>query len=83
MTKTGKPDSYWAGVMSLYAQGKHKFSTGQRPGARRWRAVMVRIAACPLTPLHGLTVRKYDIFGKRVPFKCVYHEVSDDIESVM
>ena len=37
MTKTGKPDSRWAGVMTLYAQGKYKCSTGQRPGDRRWR----------------------------------------------
>ncbi|CAL8392049.1 unnamed protein product [Arctogadus glacialis] len=65
MTKTGKPDSHWAGVMTLYAQGKYKFSTGQRPGGRRWRAVIQRINACPLTPVFNQTPRKYDIFGKR------------------
>ncbi|XP_071345421.1 immunoglobulin kappa light chain-like [Trachinotus anak] len=28
MTKTGRPDSYWAGVLSQYDQGKYWFSTG-------------------------------------------------------
>lgn len=83
MTKTGKPDAYWAGVMSLYAQGKYTFTTGKRPGSRRWRAVMLRIADCPLTPLKGqTTVRKLDIFGKRIPSKCGYHQVNDAIESL-
>ncbi|CAL8320109.1 unnamed protein product [Gadus morhua 'NCC'] len=74
MTKTGKPDSHWAGVMTLYAQGKYKFSTGQRPGGRRWRAVIQRINACPLTPVFNQTPRKYDIFGKKINCECGYHE---------
>ncbi|TDH00137.1 hypothetical protein EPR50_G00184770 [Perca flavescens] len=78
MTKTGKPDAYWAGVMSLYAQGKYTFTTGKRPGSRRWRAVMLRIADCPLTPLKGqTTVRKLDIFGKTIPCKCGYHQSAE------
>ncbi|XP_055011456.1 uncharacterized protein LOC129409435 [Boleophthalmus pectinirostris] len=75
MPKSQKPDAHWAGVMSLYAQGKYKFSTGQRPGSRRWRAVLQRIQSCPLTPLvFGQTVRKVDIFGKTIPCQCGYHE---------
>ncbi|XP_053301817.1 uncharacterized protein LOC128460597 [Pleuronectes platessa] len=30
MTKTGKPDSYWEGIMYQYAQGKYRFSTVRR-----------------------------------------------------
>ena len=82
MPKEGKPDSYWAGVMVRFAQGKHKFSIGQRPGGRRWRAVIERIKNCPLTPIFGLAVRKFDIFGKKIPCKCGYHDVSIVIESL-
>ena len=32
MMKTGKPDSHCPGVMTLYAQGKHTFSTGREAG---------------------------------------------------
>ncbi|XP_073724498.1 uncharacterized protein [Misgurnus anguillicaudatus] len=74
MPKQGKPDSFWTGVMMLFAQGKYKFSTGQRPGSRRWKAVLERIKNCPLTPAYGLTVRKKDIFGKNIPCKCGYHD---------
>ncbi|XP_041660206.1 uncharacterized histidine-rich protein DDB_G0274557-like [Cheilinus undulatus] len=73
MTKTGKPDEYWAGVLSLYAQGKYRFSTGKKPGAKRWKAVIQRIDACPLTPVFNQRVREYDIFGKRIPCRCGYH----------
>ncbi|XP_041824833.1 uncharacterized protein LOC121629265 [Melanotaenia boesemani] len=38
---------------------------------------MERISECPLTPLHGITVRKYDIFGKMIPCKCGYHESAE------
>ena len=82
MTKTGKPDSHWAGVMTLYAQGKYKFSTGQRPGGRRWRAVIQRINACPLTPVFNQTPRKYDIFGKKINCECGYHEVGGIIQQL-
>lgn len=77
MTKTGKPDSYLEGVMTLYAQGKHKFSTGQRPGGKRGR-----ITACPLTPVFGQTPREHDIFGKKILCKCGYHEVGDIIQQL-
>lgn len=82
MPKQGKTDAEWAGVMVLYAQGKHKFSTGAKPGSRRWRAVIERIKGCPLTPWFGQTVRTTDIFGKKIPCRCGYHEVSDVIESL-
>lgn len=82
MPKQGKSDAYWAGVMILFAQGKHKFSTGQRPGSRRWKSVIERIKNCPLTPVFGLTVGKFDIFGKRIPCKCGYHDVSNVIKSL-
>ncbi|XP_027876109.1 uncharacterized protein LOC114146335 [Xiphophorus couchianus] len=73
MTKTGKPDSYWAGVMQLYAQGKFRFTTGKRPGARRWKSVIQRIDTCPLTPAFNQKVRTIDIFGKKIPCNCGYH----------
>ena len=77
MPKTGKTDAEWAGIMVLYAQGKYKFSTGARPGSKRWKAVLERILDCPLTPRFGQAVRTTDIFGKKIPCKCGYHEVSD------
>lgn len=82
MPKTGKPDAYWVGVMALYAQGKHKFTTGQRPECRRWRAVIERINSCPLTPVFGQTVRYTDIFGNEIHCKCGYHKVIDVIKSL-
>ncbi|CAB1425560.1 unnamed protein product [Pleuronectes platessa] len=63
MTKTGKPDSYWEGIMYQYAQGKYRFSTGKKPGSKKWKAVMQLIRSCPLTPIFNLPVRRIDIFG--------------------
>ncbi|KAK1893175.1 50S ribosomal protein L2, partial [Dissostichus eleginoides] len=73
MTKTGKPDGCWAGIMHQYAQGKHRFSTGQRPKSKKWRSVIQRIDACPLTPIFNLPLRYIDIFGRRILCKCGYH----------
>ncbi|KAK5900004.1 hypothetical protein CesoFtcFv8_009421 [Champsocephalus esox] len=66
MTKTGKPDGCWAGIMHQYAQGKHRFSTGQRPKSKKWKSVIQRIDACPWTPKFNLPVRYIDIFGRRI-----------------
>ena len=60
----------------------YTFSTGQRPGGRRWRAVIQRINACPLTPLFNQTPRKYDIFGKKINCECGYHEVGGIIQQL-
>lgn len=51
MTKTGKPDAYWAGILYQYAQEKYRFTTVKKLGSRTWKAVMQCIDACPLTPL--------------------------------
>jgi len=78
MTKTGKPDGYWTGIMYQYALGKYKFTTGKRPGSRKWKAVIQQIDACPLTPVFNQQVRYYDIFGRRIPCSCGYHKVSNE-----
>ena len=78
MTKTGKPDAYWEGIMYQYAQGKYRFTTGKKPGAKKWKAVMQLINSCPLTPVYNLPIREYDIFGNRIPCKCRYHMVSNN-----
>ncbi|MED6250323.1 hypothetical protein ATANTOWER_029397 [Ataeniobius toweri] len=74
MMKTGKRDAYWVGVMQLYAQGKFRFTTGKRPGDRRWKAVIQQIDACLLTPVFNQKVRTIDVFGKKIPCKCGYHK---------
>lgn len=74
MTKTGKPDSYWHDIMLKYAQGKYHFTTGKKPGAKKWKDALEKINNCPL---HKQT-RVYDIFGKRIPCKCGYHKVRND-----
>ncbi|KAK7939095.1 hypothetical protein WMY93_002421 [Mugilogobius chulae] len=76
MTKTGKPDSYWNDLMHKYARGKFKFSTGQRPGAKKWRMTLKAIESCPLTPRFSFKVKEYDIFGKKIPCSCGYHQPS-------
>ncbi|KAI4791875.1 hypothetical protein KUCAC02_033745 [Chaenocephalus aceratus] len=81
MTKTGKPDGCWAGIMHQYAQGKHRFSTGQRPKSKKWKSVIQRIDACPLTPTFNLPVRYIDIFGRRILCKCGYHVSGDQAGS--
>ncbi|KAM3585478.1 uncharacterized protein V6R79_018457 [Siganus canaliculatus] len=76
MTKTGKPDSYWAGVLSLYSQGKFKFTTGKKPGAKKWKAAMQCIDSCPLTPVFNQQFRERDIFGKIISCRCGFHRTS-------
>ncbi len=46
MTKTGS--AYWNDICHRYAQGTFQFSTGKRPGSRKWKEVLVRIDVCPL-----------------------------------
>lgn len=74
MTKTGKPDSYWHGILVKYAQGKYHFTTGKKPGAKKWKDALEKINQCPL---HKQT-RLYDVFGKIVCCKCGYHKVCND-----
>ncbi|XP_059923854.1 uncharacterized protein LOC132469801 [Gadus macrocephalus] len=40
MTKTGKSDSYWRDLCIKYAQGQYRFSTGKRPGAKKWKKAL-------------------------------------------
>ncbi|KAI9525194.1 hypothetical protein NQZ68_009402 [Dissostichus eleginoides] len=61
--------------MHQYAQGKHRFSTGQRPKSNKWKSVIQRIDACPLTPIFNLPLRYIDIFVRRILCKCGYHVV--------
>lgn len=68
MTKTGKPDSYRQGVITLYAQRKHTFSKGQRPGGKRWR-VVIGFTACPLTRVFGQIPRKQRHFWEKDPLQ--------------
>lgn len=75
MTKTGKPDSYWHDIMCKYAQGKYHFSTGKKPGMKKWKHALDRINNCPL---HNQT-HACDVFGKRITCKCGYHKVCNDI----
>lgn len=35
MTKKGKPDAYWAGILHLYAQRKYLCTTVKKPGANK------------------------------------------------
>ncbi|XP_060951874.1 uncharacterized protein LOC133028863 [Limanda limanda] len=74
MTKTGKPDSYWEAIMYQYAQGKFRFSTGKKPGGKKWKAVMQLIKSCPLIPIFNLPIREIDIFGGQIACKCGYHK---------
>ncbi|CAB1435053.1 unnamed protein product [Pleuronectes platessa] len=74
MTKTGKPDAYWEGIMYQYAQGKYRFSTDKKPGSKKWKAVMQLISSCPLTPIYNLPIREIDIFGGQIACKCRYHK---------
>ncbi|KAF4086636.1 hypothetical protein AMELA_G00085840 [Ameiurus melas] len=70
MTKTGKPDVYWYDILCKYAQGKYHFTTGKKPGAKKWKAALHSIDNCPS---HKQT-RIYDMFGKRIACKCGYHK---------
>lgn len=74
MTKTGKPDSYWHDIMCKYAQGKYHFTTGKKPGVKKWKDALDRINNCPL---HKQTC-VFDICGNRIPCKCGYHKVCKD-----
>ncbi|XDV31499.1 hypothetical protein PO909_002490 [Leuciscus waleckii] len=62
MTKTGKPDSYWRDICLKYAQGQYHFSTGKRPGAKKWKKALEKIDACPLQS-HSTK----DLFGRSLP----------------
>ncbi|KAK0155426.1 hypothetical protein N1851_002228 [Merluccius polli] len=70
MTKTGKPDSYWRDICIKYAQGKYQFSTGKRPGAKKWKKALEKIDACPLQS-HSATK---DLFGRSLQCSCGFHK---------
>jgi hypothetical protein len=58
-------------------------TTGEGAGLEELcQGVIERIKNCPLTPIFGQAVRKFDIFGKKIPCKCGYHDVSIVIESL-
>ncbi|XP_051810015.1 uncharacterized protein LOC110962542 isoform X2 [Acanthochromis polyacanthus] len=70
MTKTGKPDSYWRDICSKYAQGQYHFSTGKRPGSKKWKKALENIDACPLQS------HTKDLFGRSLQCTCGFHKVT-------
>ena len=77
MTKTGKPDSYWADVMRRYAAGSYKFSTGQKPKGKRWKGVLARINECLIGPSYPSRLGKkgtVDLLGNPMICSCTYHK---------
>ncbi|XP_033752725.1 uncharacterized protein LOC117336340 [Pecten maximus] len=77
MPKKGQPDSYWEGVMKQYAAGKFKFSTGKKPGSRKWKDTIRKIDECP----RHLKMQTVDLLGRRILCKCGYHKknVAEDL----
>ncbi|KAL0154404.1 hypothetical protein M9458_050297, partial [Cirrhinus mrigala] len=69
MTKTGKSSAYWTDICHRYAQGTFQFSTGKRPGSRKWKEALERIDACPLQ--RG---NKVDLFGRHIVCACGFHK---------
>ena len=70
MTKTGKPDIYWAAFLKEYANGRKKFSSGQRPKTKKWKAAVKNIESCPR---HNNASGK-DMFGNVLVCLCTYHD---------
>ncbi|XP_027132290.1 uncharacterized protein LOC109139207 [Larimichthys crocea] len=73
MTKTGKPDTYWADICTKYAQGQFHFSTGKRPGAKKWKKALEEIDACPLQ------TNTKDLFGRSLRCSCGFHKPADQL----
>ncbi len=69
MTKTGKSSAYWSDICHRYAQGNFQFSTGKRPGSRKWKEALKRIDACRLQ--RG---NKVDLFDRRKVCTCGFHK---------
>ncbi|XP_057204598.1 uncharacterized protein LOC130563187 [Triplophysa rosa] len=72
MTKTGKSSAYWSDICHRYAQGTFQFSTGKRPGSRKWKEALERIDAFPLQ--RG---NKVDLFGRHIACTCGFHKSTD------
>ncbi|XP_057715461.1 uncharacterized protein LOC130931029 isoform X2 [Corythoichthys intestinalis] len=68
MTKTGKPDTYWKDVCFKYARGQFHFSTGKRPGAKKWKTALAKIEECPLKNSHTK-----DLIGGNLRCTCGFH----------
>ena len=75
MTKTGKSDSYWRDLCIKYAQDQYRFSTGKRPGAKKWKKALENIDACPLQSHSG----SKDLFGRSLQCSCGFHKVCEII----
>ncbi|CAL8387554.1 unnamed protein product, partial [Gadus morhua 'NCC'] len=73
MTNTGKPDGYWRDLCIKYAQGQYRFSTGKRPGAKKWKKALESIDACPLQS-HSASK---DLFGRSLQCSCGFHKPAD------
>ena len=65
MTKKGKGYAYWRQTMHMYAQGQYKFGTGQKPGSKKWKAVLLKIDACPRHNKNGM-----DLLGRTITCNC-------------
>jgi len=70
MTKTGKSSAYWTDICHRYAQGTFQFTTGKRPGSKKWKEALERIDACPLQKGN-----KVDLFGRHIVCTCGFHKV--------
>lgn len=69
MSKTGKPDVCWRDICIKYAQGQYRFSTGKRPGAKKWKKALENIDACPRQS------HTKDLFGRSLLCTCGFHKV--------
>lgn len=72
MPKTGKPDAYWdRDICIKYAQGQYHFSTGKRPGSKKWRKALENIDACPRQS------HTKDLLERSLQCSCGFHEVGE------
>ena len=70
MPKKGQSDAYWVDIMKRYARREYQFSTGKKPGHKKWKMVLGTIDACPKNK-----GQRTDVFGRHVICKCGYHKV--------
>ena len=85
MTKPGKPDSYWRDLCIKYAQGLYRFSTGKRPGAKKWKKALENIDACHCRAIVVVRICSGEAFSAPVASTryvklfspCGFHKVSE------
>ena len=75
MPKTGKSDAHWRQLLQEYAAGTFLFTTGKKPGAKKWKAELKKIDDCPL---QGSTVT-VDLFKNPIKCRCGYQKQKQPI----